>query len=269
MIIYCTGCSHTEGAGLADHYIFPDNFPGDIRRDSSYGVDWTNKRTALLKQDPLLYEKLRQENLKRSWPAKLATVTKNKVINGGVGGASVTSISMSLIHDLELLARENQTPDLVLIGLPSVARIPILNRNPIKDYMPLAFKNVLPSYIDSVSGDYKHYCQALLASHSDEELLTFYLYHCIAMKNTVKAMTGKDPIFVKTVDSSGWEELVENSNIFLLKQYWNSLDFSKFVKQHGLETFLDETRMVLPDGHFKEYVHQAFAEYIAKELLND
>lgn len=268
MIIYCTGCSHTEGAGLADAYIFPDDFPGDIRRNINGGVEWTNKRTSLLKQDPLLYEKLRQENLKRSWPAKLADLTNNKVINGGVGGASVTSMSMSLIHDLELMVKENQTPDLVLIALPSVARIPILNKNPIKDYMPLAFKNVLPSFIDNVSGDYKTYCQALLSSHSDEELLTFYLYHCISMKHTVKAITGKYPIFVKTVNSSGWEELVENSNIFLLKQYWNSLEFNKFVNLRGLETFLDETQMVLPDGHFKEYVHQAFAEYIAKELLN-
>lgn len=268
MIIYCTGCSHTEGAGLADQYIFPDKFPGDIHR-SSYSVDWTNQRTGLLKQDPMLFEKLRQENLKRAWPAKLAEIKKCNVVNGGVGGASIVSIAMSLIHDLEQLIKDNQTPDIVLIGLPSVARIPILNKHPIKDYMPLAFKNVLPSFINSVSGDYKTYCESMLSSHSDEELLTFYLYHCIAIKNTVKVMTGKDPIFVKTVNSSGWETIVEKSNIFLLKQYWKSLNFSSFIAQKGLADFVDDTQMVLPDGHFKEYVHKSFAEYIATELLND
>ena len=267
MIIYCTGCSHTEGVGLADNIIFPNDFPGEVHESKLNNVAWTNKRSELLLNSPFLFEQLRQENLKRAWPAYLSKITGHEVINGGVGGASILSIAMSLAYDLDELTEKKSTPDKVFVALPTISRIPILNKNPIPGYHTLAFKNVLPSFVGNVFKGYENYAKGYFESHSDEEMLTFYLYHCISIKHTVASITGSNPIFVKTYEFDDWKDIVSNSKIYLLKKYWDMLNFDSLSNQKSLNQFLDSSRVLLPDGHFKEYVHESFADYVNKTFL--
>jgi hypothetical protein len=268
MLIYCAGCSQTEGSGLADAVVFPNEYPGDVDINKLSRVSWTNTRSSLLSKDPFLFEKLRQENLKRAWPAHLERITGHTVINGAVGGASIQSMSMTLIHDIEKLIQSGQVPNEVIIGITSIERISLLNLYPINDYTTLAFKNVMPSFVSNIEKRYARYCEEYWTSHSDEEMLTFYLYHCVMMQNYVISKIGKPPIFVKTVLTHDWESIVTTSNIFLLKEYWNLLNFKDFVQSKGLEEFAEPPNIVLPDGHFKENAHERFAKYISEVYLD-
>ena len=268
MIIYCTGCSHTEGVGLADNIIFPDEYPGEVQESKLNNVAWTNKRSNLISKNPFLFEKLRQENMKKAWPSHLSSITGYKVINAGVGGASVLSIAMTMSYDLHELASKGQTPNKVFVALPTISRIPILNKHPIQGYHTLAFKNVLPSFIDNVFEGYERYAKGYFESHSDEEMLTFYLYHCVSIKHIVLSITGTEPIFVKTYEFNEWNDIVKESNIYLLKQYWEMLNFDALQSQKSLSQFLDSSRVLLPDGHFKEYVHKDFANYLKQTFLS-
>jgi hypothetical protein len=268
MLIYCTGDSYTEGSGLADAVMFPDDFPGLIDNanpDSASKSIWTNKRSSLIARDAFVFEKLRQENLKRAWPSQLANITGHKVINGGVGGATMQSMAMTLIHDIESIISQNNTIDKVFISLTGIERIPILNTYPIKDYIPLAFNHALhPKFLGHVGVKYHGYCNGFWESHSPEEMLTFYLYHCINMKNYVLYKTGITPMFLQSKPNA-WEEIVQQSHIFLLKEYWEMLEFNKLNSYKSLSDFSDSVR--LPDGHFREESHKAFATYIGDEFL--
>jgi hypothetical protein len=269
MIVYCTGCSHTEGVGLADNVFFIDEYPGEVHSSRLDNVSWTNRRSELLAKNTFLFETLRQENLKRSWPSHLSAFIGNKVINGGVGGASIQSLSMSLMYDINEMIKEDETPGAVVVCLPTIHRIPLLNKNPIKGYNTLAFKNVLPCFLQNVFKGYERYCQGYFESHSDEEILTFYLYHCVAIKNFVKATVGVNPIFLKSYEFKEWEYIVESSNIYLLKSYWENLNFTDLMKQKALSSFVNESQLLLPDGHFPEYVHKDFASYINSKFFNN
>ena len=268
MLIYCAGCSQTEGSGLADAVVFPNDYPGEVDINKLDKVAWTNTRSNLLLKDPFLFERLRQENLKRAWPAQLERITGHTVINGAVGGASIQSMAMTLVHDLENLIHSNQIPNEVIIGTTSIERIPLLNLYPISNYTTLAFKNVMPSFLSNIEKRYARYCEEYWTSHADEEMLTFYLYHCVMMKNYVISKIGKPPIFVKTVLTYDWEKIVNNSNVFLLKEYWNLLNFKDLIQEKSIGEFAVPHNIVLPDGHFKEDAHIKFAEYVAEAHLN-
>lgn len=266
MTIYCIGCSHTEGTGLADYKFFQNDYPGEISLEQLDSVTWTNKRSKILFQNPVLFEMLRQENLKKAWPAHLSNFTGKKVINAGVGGASISSMSMSLLYDLDNLSKEQIEIDKVIVALPTVARLPLINKEPFEGYHTLAFKNVLPSFLDNVKNEYRNYCKGFFESHSDEEMLTFYFYHCLSIKNTVKTLTGKDPIFVATYDFTEWRDTISNSKIYLLHKYWEMLDFDRILDQQSFYSFSKNSKL-LPDGHFPEQVHKEFAKYIKDTFL--
>ncbi len=267
MTIYCIGCSHTEGSGLADYKFFQNDYPGEMISNQDEAIKWTYIRNKLLTQTPFLFEKLRQENLKKAWPAKLEKITNCEVINGAYGGAGITSLLMTTLYDLDMLSREGKQTKLVIVALPSMHRVPLVNRYPIKGYNPLAFKNIFPSMVDTAPEEYKEYCKSFYSSHSEEEILTFYLSQCLALKNVVKNITGKNPIFVNIFSIRKWKSIVDESNIFLLKHYWKMLEFDSILEQRTMESFLKDDQLMLPCGHFKEDVHEAFADYINSTFL--
>jgi len=268
MLIYCTGDSHTEGAGLYDKIAFPDDYPGDISVTDSI-MPWSKRRAELCGANPLIFEKIRQENLKRSWAGKISDITGHTVVNGGIGGASILSMSMNLVYDIERLIKEGRTPDCVIIGLTTDARIPIINTHPIHGYTPTSITNAVPNNSLYIPKKFNNYCNEYWASHTDEEMLTFYLYHCVSMKNYVYARTGKYPIFANTIRVQKWKSIEQNTLIFLLKEYWNMLDMDNILSRRSLESFSDPMGIVLADGHFKENAHEGFAKYIADTYLND
>lgn len=268
MLIYCTGDSFTDGTGLSDSRLF-EEYPGDIIAGES-NIPWSKKRSEIFSSNILLFEKSRQENLKLAWPAKIAELTNYEVINGAVSGASIVSISMGLMHDIEKLVAQGKTPNKVFIGLTSCERVPIINTHPIENFMPSAITNAIPNHASYVPEKYKSYCDQYWMSHTDEEMLTFYMYHCVCMHNYVYAKTGTYPVFLNT--SRGiinWHLWVKNSSIFLLKEYWKILNADRILEQHSLEGFNSPKNTVLADGHYKESAHLGFAQHLVKEYLDD
>jgi hypothetical protein len=264
-MIYCTGDSFTDGTGLADKILFVE-YPGDIKETDSI-VPWSMKRMELFSSQILLFEQSRQENLKLAWPSKLGKLANNPIVNGAVSGASIDSISMGMIHDIEKLKKQSQTPTHVFIGLTGVGRIPIINTHPIDGFVPSAVTNAMCGHSTYVPSKYNSYCNGYWQSHSDAEMLTFYLYHCVCMKNYVYATTGNYPVFLvtnKTVDQ--WKQWVTDSSIFLLKEYWELLDMDSVLAEPSLWSF-NTDKIFLADGHYPEQAHDKFAEYLYNKYL--
>jgi hypothetical protein len=122
--------------------------------------------------------------------------------------------------------------------------------------------------VDTAPEEYQTYCRSFYSSHSDEEILTFYLSQCVALKSIVKNITGKDPIFTNIFSIAKWKSIVDESNIFLLKHYWEMLKFDNILEQKNMESFLNDDQLMLPCGHFKETVHEDFAKYIKTTFLD-
>jgi len=125
---------------------------------------------------------------------------------------------------------------------------------------------ILPAWVHIDKGRYVNYAKEFWKSHSDEEMLVFYFYQCLAIKNYVQARLGKDPIFLNTcVNWYRNHDMAEASVLPILKHVWNLLDIKYVNSNPELGYFSDG---FVADGHYTETAHIGFAKYIAQKYLN-
>jgi len=266
MIIYINGDSFTAGDGLGDHAIFP-TFPGTLGLGDNPRT-WASWRDTLLTTDKELADLSIAENKKRSWAAQLANHTTATIINNAVGGSSMFGIYSRTVSDITSLIKNNIVPDVVLIGLTSDERVSFINRNPMPDNNRFWVHVVVPACINHVGTTHRKYAKSFWESHSDEELLTLFLYTCFNIKTYVNSVINKDPIFINTSHRlEMYEKIVNESNIFLLKELWELLRFDT-VAMHPSIQHMNGTRPILPCGHVEASVHVEFAKYIYENILN-
>lgn len=266
MIIYTNGDSFTDGVGLGDATIFPE-YPGDQPTfNLNTCLAWSKARNMLVK-DRNLTEKLHIEDRKYCWPTCLGKLVGAEIINNAVGGSNIFSILARTIHDLEKLEKENKLPDYVIIGLTSEERIPIISDNKlgtIRNWVHTAH----PNHIDVLSKQYQNYAKEFWKSHSDDEMLIFFLYECLHLKHYVNYKTGKDPIFLNTSNVfCNYSDIVKNTQLPLLEEVWNLLDFETLSHRPSFVTIgkpLGNTAC----GHWTKKANIKFAKFIAKTYLN-
>lgn len=264
MLIYANGDSLTEGVGLSDHIVFPE-YPGN-RQLHVKVTDWPVVRDDLSRQRGLV-DYLRNENKKRSWPTYLGKILDADVINEAIGGSSIFGILTRTIHDLEQLTIQGRIPDYVLIGLTSKERIPIINRMPDKNNDDRWTYTAHPRYFDHLDPTYRKYAKEYWRTLNDEELLIFFLYHCLHIKNYVKNKIGKDPIFLDTIDFfPKHKNIIENTESPLLKEVWGLLNFNEISSQISF-TNINTFSVTTACGHWIEDVHKVYATYIADNLI--
>lgn len=268
MIIYVNGDSFTDGSGLGDHVVF-ENFPGNMI-DRSLPTRWGTTRSKILSSHPELRTLSKIENRKRVWATQLKNYINAEIINEAVGGSGIFSILTRTIHDVTNLVRNDKIPDLVLIGLTTCTRIPIINTNPNPNNSDDSawIHTALPTWNSQIDSRYRKYIDATWESHTDEELLLFFLYQCLHIKHYIKSITNKDPIFLNTTYMMDeYKKLVESSNIILLKEVWELLEFSKVSDQISIYE-LSKDLPFLPCGHVTELAHAKYAKYVYENILS-
>jgi hypothetical protein len=271
MFLYFGGCSYTEGSGLADHEIFPDIYPGNYgnyKSGESITPKWRDTRFSLVRTNKELSDKLLASNNNRAYPAHIAKLLNAKVMNSGIGGNSIFGILVKTVHDLTELAKTNNIPDHVFIGLTSIQRIALVNLFPFEDDSRRWTQTLVPSHIHT-AGNFEKYATEYWRTHTDDQMLTSYLYYCFSIKNYVKNITGKDPIFLNT-GFHQFDKIMNNTNLSVLKEVWNLLEFNKLLQQKNLGEFgtNDENRYVA-DGHLSEEAHVKFASHIVEKFLTN
>jgi len=268
MLIYVNGDSHTAGVGLGDEHLFPE-YPGHQQKfDWNILSHWSTLRTTLIRERKL-EDISTHENYKRCWATQLGVILNAEIVNEAVGGSSGFAILTRTIHDIENLIKKNKIPDEVIIGITTPERIAILNKDPSSLNDSFWVYTAHPNYIDSLDIAYRNYAKEFWKSHNDEELLTFFLYECLHIKNYVNSKIGKDPIFLNTSNVFyRYSNIVENTKIQLLKEVWGLLDFDSVHKQ---KSFSDIARgrgaEVTACGHYLETSHKDYATYIADNLI--
>jgi hypothetical protein len=275
MFLYFGGCSYTEGSGLADHEIFPDIYPGnysDYKLAENIRDSWVDTRFDIIKKDNELFNNLTIKNNNKAYPAKIGKLLNANVMNGGIGGNSIFGILVKTIHDLTELIKTNNIPDHVFIGLTTTGRIPIINTNTLaKENNPRNWIHTLTaSHLVKAGEKFEKYAQEYWKSHTDEQMLTTYLYYCFSIKNYVKNITGKDPIFLNVAFGHGSYLTAANSNLPILKEIWNLLEFNKLSHHQNLTSFATHSiNRYVADGHWNEDAHDNFANHVVEKFLTN
>ena len=266
MLIYVNGDSQTDGIGLGDATVFPE-YPGNsLHIDWDVINPWVSLRAHLIESRNLA-DTLKQENRKRCWATHLGKLADAEVVNEAVGGSTMFGILTRTIHDIDNLIKQNKIPDLVIIGLTTEERIPIINDRPNIHDDSDWIHTLHPMSIDHTDPIHQKYAKEYWTSQTDEAMLIFFLYKCLHIKHYVNAKLGIDPIFLNTSPYFYTNfKIINYTKIHLLREVWDSLKFSAV---HEQKSFFN---VAVQDGftacaHFAEPGHIKYAKYVAEEIL--
>lgn len=268
MLLYFNGDSHTEGAGISDKLIVP-GYPEEIAESTMESrLAWLDKRNEFFENNEAQYLRYLEENKKRSFSGQLGRMLNAEIYNSGLGGSSIFSIYARTVSDLYKFSKTSRIPDLFFIGLTTTSRVPIIN-DPSNDDERRWIDTGLPFWVERLQPAHKEYATHFWKSHSDEDMLTFYLYYCLSIKSAIKSIVNRETIFLNT--SNEWYHLVDifkNTNSHMVRQTWELLNFDDIMdSEHSLEHFGIENGYVAC-GHFNEQGHIKYAEHIAKKYFN-
>lgn len=275
MFLYFNGDSHTEGAGLTDH-IFVPGCPADslTQPTPKNKLEWLNIRYEIFIKNPKLASLVSEENKKFSYTGRLGKILNAEVWNNAMGGSSIFGTYTRTVRDLQKFSETGNIPNFFFIGLTTLDRIPLINKPEYQDerkWITSIMPWMLSGYKDKTQSQekYQEYARYYWASHTDEDMLTFYLYHCLSIKNAIKSMVGKDTIFLNTSDQ--WEytvELVKNTKSIIIKELWDILKFDEIShREHSLSHFGLQHGFA-PCGHYTQNGHIEYAKHLAKKYFN-
>ena len=272
MFLYFNGDSHTEGAGLSDCDFFPDEYPGnfisDINNFKPIDRTWSEWLYSYGSKNKHIWGKLRNANMQLGYPAQLQKLLGCEIYNNAVGGSGMFSIMSRTMHDLEVLAKKNKIPDQVFIGLTTIERIGIPSEEKFLDDATKWVHTALPITAHNLTDKWRNYAESHWTSHTDEQLLIFFLYQCAAIKYAVKSITGRDPIFLNT--AIRWDHnhsIVRDSDNGMLRYVWASLGFDSIRDQISFDQIGFPLGQVA-DGHFCREAHIEYANYLAQTYFH-
>lgn len=204
MNIYCNGDSFTAGEELLDH-LFPD-WPGyrtsgsTLVKDTDFNWLDIRRNRGCIVYGSLKY--LLEKQKENSWAGHLGKIDKSiSVINGAVGGASITGIANRTVVDL--IKHQDKKFDLVFIQLTSPNRLHFYNSEIVDNYFmrekPIGHLDRFPEIERKIAENY-------VKCYSDKEYSIKYLYTMAGLKFAVKGLTGKDPIFLSS--RNVWLDLI-------------------------------------------------------------
>jgi hypothetical protein len=274
MFLYFNGDSQTLGTGVADHLFF-ENYPGhfhDLDKNKQLAGNWVRSREEYInKTGGDLRKKLDLENSQRAWPGQLGNILNAEVHNNAVGGSCIFSIYTRTVRDLEKFIRVNKIPDYVFIGLTTIERISMIYQdeyNLDRDNERSWVSTIMPFSVGIWDRKFQNYAYSHWDCHTDEDLLIFYLYQCLSIKNAVKSVIDREVIFVNTVNQwDTYTSIVKSTNSIMLKEIWAKLDFDSISpREYSLAHFGCEHGFVA-DGHFTEKGHREFAKFMASKYF--
>ena len=275
-LFYFNGDSYTAGVGLGD-FLFYTNYPGDMLTkypNSEIVKKWHavcySNQNERYNENPEFYQKLNESNMNLSYPNQIGKLLDAEVINNAYGGSSIFGIFVRTVHDLQKLSNQNKIPDSVIIGLTAYERLTKILECFSSDSNTWT-RGIMTNWVQDdplISSSYKNYANTYWSSHSDEEMLIFFLYQCLSLKHYVKNLTGKYPIFLDTMmNKSHMTNIVKNTRNCMLTEVWNILNFDEIDNQLGILSFGEKYGYVA-DGHVNAKSHVEYAKYVVEYINN-
>jgi hypothetical protein len=273
MNIYCNGDSFTAGEELLDH-LFP-GWPGYRSTGSVWIKDsdhhWMEIRKQLGSNMFGSLENFLKKQKECSWAGQLSKLNSNiSVINGALGGSSITGIANRTIVDLAM--HQDKKFDFVFIQLTGPNRIGFYNSNlPVNYFMrenPIGHIGKFPAIEKEIANKY-------VLCYSDKEFAIQYLYAMIGLKHAVKGLTGHYPIFLSS--HKKWQDYIVNS-LITDQQLANDKIIQILIKDSSIldipntnsmeNVQLQNNFLHTPLLHFEPRCHEEFAKIIYNKYLS-
>jgi hypothetical protein len=274
MNIYCNGDSFTAGEELLDH-LFP-SWPGYRTTGSIWVKDsdfmWLEVRRRIGTMVFGSIDALLEKQKEVSWAGQLKKIDNDiSVINGSLGGASLTGIANRTIIDL--VKHKDKNFDFVFIQLTGPNRLCFYNSECTDNYF---LQEHSIGHIERFPPMYRAIAKKYVECYSDKEFSIKYLYTMIHLKYTIKGLTGKDPIFL--LSHKAWKDNILNS-LLNNKKLIDHEVINILVNDSGILNITDEDIMEdvqiknnflhTPLLHFESRCHEEFAKIIYNNYIRD
>ncbi len=274
MNIYCNGDSFTAGEELLDH-LFP-GWPGYRTTGSIWVKDtdyhWLEVRRKIGSTVFAGIDRLLEKQKEASWAGQLQKIDNNiSVINGAVGGASITGIANRTIVDLSTY--KNQNFDFIFIQLTGPNRLDFYNSDLVENYF---MKEHPIGHLDKFSDIQREIAKKYVACYSDKEFSLKYLYTMISLRYAIKGLTGKTPIFL--LSQKVWKDYILNSllsderlnNHKVIKTLINDSGILNITDYDIMEDVQIKNNFLhTPLLHFEPRCHEEFAKIIYNKYIRD
>jgi hypothetical protein len=260
-IIYVIGDSFSAGAELEDH-TFESYKKYNPKNGDEYYSKWIISKEF---QDELNsrigYHKADAE-LKRAWPAKLASMTNSTVINKSWGGSGPAMWRANVLIDFLDFNKTNTTIDIAIIQVTDYNRSCLFISN---EYNMIDYLNIGIFCLKHGTAYEKLFQKSKTMLQDDigdffNFLVDLATIKTILFNNGVKTIkiVGSCVDLSKTVSNNDYESKIIEINSLL---NFLEIDFNKiaYLSNH--------TKTRLTGGHFDEDTHEKFALEM-KKILN-
>jgi hypothetical protein len=274
MNIYCNGDSFTAGEELLDHQFI--GWPGYKTSGSIHVKDTDYQWLAVRKRIgstifgsvDLLLEKEKE----KSWAGQLNNLDNNiSVINGALGGSSITGIANRTIIDLT--KQQDKKFDFIFIQLTSPNRIGFYDSTLAEKYFMIEHPL---GHLEKFSLIQQEITKKYIECYSDKEFSIQYLYAMINLKYAIKGLTGINPIFL--LSHKVWKDyilrpLLEDEKLInheVIKTLINNSDILNITDEDIMEDVQIKNNFLhTPLLHFESRCHKEFAKIIYNKYIRD
>jgi len=271
MFIYVNGDSNAAGFELSHPTLpsYPGHIPpGIINRTNFLSLDSIFTRAAgWLESEVFRKEKheagndiLKQKDLELAWPTKLKKHLDCDVHVNAVPGSSTVRVALTTQLDLIKLRNENRIPDVVILQITDWIRTGTFDLSD-----PELCLNINSS--PNCDPPRKNYFKAWFDIEDEQDMILRYLHHWVMIKHSVKAITGKDPMFIDSTYELHIKDLLEKAHHPLQLALIEELGWRDFDRSLSMSYYHDIEKDYLHPGlHLSEPVHDKFAKAIAGKL---
>jgi hypothetical protein len=263
--IYVIGDSFSAGAELEDH-TFNSFYKFNPKNTNEYHKWLISKDYKLELESRKDYDKYEAE-LKRAWPAKLASLANVNVINHSFGGSSPAMWRAKVFLDLLNFKKNNIKVDTAIIQISEY------NRDCIFDMMPngarTTYNNIGIQKLLNGSPIEKAYLKVRLTLESEYGYFFRFLLDLSSIKTSLLnfGITEIEIISHSSSTFNNWKnlEFVNYPDIQSLLTYLEfdlNTPITAIWENHIPEKFTP----ILPNSHYPEYIHDDFAKRMKSKL---
>ena len=263
--IYVIGDSYSAGAELEDH-TFNSFHKFNPKNNTEYYKWITSKDYQIELESRKDYEKYEAE-LKRAWPAKLASLANVNVINRSEGASSPAMWRAKVFLDLLNFKKDNIKVDTAIIQISEY------NRDCLFDNVPngalTAYNNIGIQKLTDGSPTEKEYLKFRLKLESEYGYFFRFLLDLSSIKSSLLNF-GITHIEIVSYNSSTF-------NNWMKLEFINNPDIKSLLDYLGFDLNIPITAIwendipnlfppILPNSHYPEYIHDDFAKRMMLKL---
>jgi len=263
--IYVIGDSFSAGAELEDH-TFNSFYKFNPKNTTEYYKWLTSKDYQIELESRKNYDKYEYE-LKRAWPAKLASLANVNMINHSFGGSGPAMWRAKVFLDLLNFKKNNIKVDTAIIQISEYTRDCIFDTLP--NGARTTYNNIGIQKLLNGSSIEKIYLKLRLKLESEYGYFFRFLLDLASIKTSLLnfGITEIEIISHSSSTLNDWKnlEFINNPDIQSLLSYLGiNLDIPitaiwEYTKTNPLPP-------ILPNSHYPEYIHDDFAKLMKSKL---